>query len=228
MKKVALILIVTIITMAQGQETKHIPLVNVSGEGKIKVNPDELVVTVSLETKGAEAAIVKKGNDEKIDAVLKYIKKMGILKENYQTQNVSLYPNYDYENKKHNYVANQTIQIFVKDLSKYEELMDGLVKTGINRIDSVEFKTSKLKQLQVEARKLAVLDAKNKAQDYVAALGQKIGKAFTISDQSQMDYPQHKYAAMSDVQMDQALPRETLAIGQIEVISSVTISFVLD
>jgi uncharacterized protein YggE len=43
---------------------------------------------------------------------------------------------------------------------------------------------------QSEARKLAMKDAKLKAEDYVSVLGQKVGKAVTITDNSQNYQPQ--------------------------------------
>jgi len=142
-----------------------------------------------------------------------------------------LYPNYDYEKKKHNYVATQSVQILLKDLTNYDDLIDGLVDIGINRIDNVEFKSSKFAQLQSDARKLAIKDAKAKAEDFVSVLGQKVGKAITISDNSQNYNPQPiRYMEMKTMAMtnDQAAPRETLAVGEIEIVTNVSVSFILE
>ncbi len=228
MKKVLLIIVTVFAITAQAQEIRQIPLVNVSGEGKIKVAPDQASISVSVETKGSKAADVKKENDTKIDAVIKYIKKMNIAKEDYQTQRVYLNDQYDYEKKKHNYVATQTITILLKDLSKYDIMMEGLVETGINTISGVEFKTSKLEELKSDARKLAVKNAKLKAEDYVSALGQKVGAAFTITDNTSIDYPQPRYAMMAMKMADEAFSgNQTLAVGEIEVTANVSVSFYL-
>ena len=230
MKKSAILLIVLFTTMLQAQEMKQIPTINVSGEGKIKVTPDQAAISISVETKGAKAVDVKKENDTKIDAVLKYIKKMNIAKEDYQTQRVSLYPNYDYEKKKTNYIATQTVYVLLKDLNKYDALMDGLVDLGINRIDNVEFKSSKIDQLQSDARKLAIKDAKAKAEDFVSVLNQKVGKALTISDNSQVNYPPRPMYEMKAMAMADGggAARETLATGEIELVVNVSVSFVLE
>jgi uncharacterized protein YggE len=107
--------------------------------------------------------------------------------------------------------------------------MEGLVQQGINRIDNVSFESSKLLQHQSEARKLAIKDAKAKAEDYVSVLGQKVGKAITISDNSQVYHPRPVYAAMKTEMMDSAgASNETLAIGEIEIIANVSVSFILD
>lgn len=229
MKKALLILSVLFISMSYGQEVKQVPQINVSGEGKVKVIPDQATIAVTVETKGNNAKDVKKQNDEKIDAVLKFIKKMNLAPADYKTQRVSLNPQYDYEKKKHNYNATQTIEILLRDLSKYDELMEGLVDQGINRIDNVTFQSSKLAQYQSEARKLAMKDAKLKAEDYVSVLGQKVGRAMTISDNSQTYYPQPMYAAMKTMESsDASAPRETLAVGEINITANVTVSFILE
>ena len=231
MKKALLILgiLFATMTMSYSQEQKQVPMINVSGEGKVKTTPDQAAITVSIETKGSKAAEVKEENDKKMDAILKFIKKAALAKEDFQTQRVSLQPNYDYEKKKHNYVATQSLQILLKDLAKYDELMEGLVNEGINRIDNVEFKSSKMKQLQSDARKLAVKDAKAKAEDFVSVLGQKVGKAILISDNSQSYTPQPRMYAMKTMAMDGAeAPRETLAVGEIEITTNVSVSFMLE
>jgi uncharacterized protein len=230
MKKSVLILITMFAMFTNAQEMKQIPMINVSGEGKIKVVPDQVSISISIESKGSTAVDVKKENDSKMDAVLKYIKSMNLPKEDYQTQRVSLNPNYDYEKKKHNYVASQTLEICLKDLSKYDILMEGLVNTGINRIDNVQFKSSKLAQIQSDCRKLAIKDAKSKAEDFVSVLGQKIGKAITITDNSQGYSPQPVMYAMKSMAMDSmtVAPQETLAAGQIEIIVTVSVSFILE
>jgi uncharacterized protein len=231
MKNTLLILITFFTIMMEAQDYKpQIPQVTVAGEGKVRVTPDQAEISVSIETKGTKAIDVKKDNDIAVEKVLQFIKKMKLPKEDVTTQRVSLNPNYDYEKKKHNYIANQTIIICLKDLSKYDELAEGLVDNGVNRIDNVEFKSSKLAIYQSDARKLAMKDAKLKAEDYVSVLGQKIGKALLINDNSQNYYPQPMYkGGMMAMQADgESAPRQTLAIGEIEVMANVTVSFILE
>jgi uncharacterized protein YggE len=231
MKKTALILVLLFTMVTQAQEMKPIPMINVSGEGKIKVTPDQAAISISVETKGVKASDVKKENDIKIDAVLKFIKKMNIAKEDFQSQRINLYPNYDYEKKKSNYMATQTVVVLLKDLNKYDVLMDGLVDLGINRIDNVEFKSSKMEALQTDARKLAIQNAKAKAEDFVSVLNQKVGKAMTISDNSQTYYPprpMYEMKAMAMADGGGGAPRETLATGEIELVVNVSVSFVLE
>lgn len=216
--------------MASSQEqNKTIPQIAISGEGKVKVTPDIAIITLGVQNSGKEAKEVKIQNDVVIDKVLKYIKKFNIPASDYQTTQVSLNKNYDYEKKKYTYEANQTITITLKDLSKYDLLMMDVMETGINKIDGVEFKSSKIEQFETEARKKALLNAKKKAEDYLSVLpGQKLGKAILISDNSSTYYPRPVLYAKGAVMSEIADVRETLAVGEIEVISNVNVSFVLE
>ncbi|MEZ4854556.1 SIMPL domain-containing protein [Flavobacterium sp.] len=229
MKKIFLVL--TLVTiMVQAQEIKQVPSISVSGVGKIKVVPDEALITLGVENNGKDAVEVKKRNDEIVDRVLKAIKKHAISDKDFQTQRVSLYRNQDYKTKKYTYYASQTLTIDLKDLKKYDELMMDLLETGINQIQGVQFKSSKIKEFEAQARQEAMRDAKKKAEDYVAVLNQKVGKALTISDNSQTNYPQPPMYRMmkAEAMMDAAAPqRETLAVGEIEILSTVAVVFEL-
>lgn len=232
MKKIALILFAAATTFANAQviTDKVQPQINVSGEGKVKITPDEAMITIGVENTGADAAEVKKKNDATVDAVIKYLKNAKIAQQDYQTNRVYLNRNYDYNKKKYSYVASQTIVINLKDLSKYDALMMGLVDTGINKIQGVEFKSSKIAQYESEARIKAVQAARLKANDYAGALGQKVGKAIVVNDNSQTIYPMAMRQYDMDMAMAESAPamKETLAIGEIEVQANVTISYALE
>lgn len=228
MKKTILILMTVFTAAAQAQEFKQVPQITVSGEGKIKVTPDYAIISIGVENTGADAAEVKKKNDATVDAVIKYLKGFKLPTSDYQTKQVYLHKNYDYTKKKYSYVASQQISITLKDLSKYDTMMMGLVDTGINNIQGVEFKSTKVAQFESDARKAAVADAKTKALDYASALSQKVGKAIMVSDNSQTHYPVPMMYAMKAGAAEDAMPRETLAIGEIEITANVTISFSLE
>jgi uncharacterized protein YggE len=228
MKKALVILSIIFMTMSYAQEIKQVPQISVAGEGKVKVVPDQATISATVETKGNNAKDVKKQNDEQMEAVLKIIKKMNLAPADYRTQRVSLNPIFDYEKKKTSYNATQTVEILLRDLSQYDALMEGLVNEGINRIDNVVFQSSKLAQHQSEARKLAMKNAKLKAEDYVSVLGQKVGKAMTISDNSQNYQPQPVYAMKTMAMDESAATRETLAAGEITITANVSVSFILE
>src|SRR6476661_6427824 len=93
---------------AQYQDNRpQVPQISVNGEGKIKITPDQAVITVGFQNTGKDSKEVKTLNDEVVDRVIKFLKKSGIPATDYKTNNVSLFKNYDYEKKKYNFKASQ-------------------------------------------------------------------------------------------------------------------------
>ena len=228
MKKIILNLALLFVMVIQAQDAKLVPQINVSGEGKIKVTPDKAIINFGIENIGKDATTVKKINDETVDKVLTFIKKFGIPVSDFQTTQVSLNRTYDYDKKKYNFQAVQSITITLKELSKYDALLMGLVDNGINTITNVTFESSKIEDLKSDARKLAMKEAKRKAEDYVSVLAQKVGKAILISDtDAQTYYPQPMYKTMAFASED-ASTKQTVAVGEIEISATVTVSFVLE
>jgi uncharacterized protein YggE len=229
MKKIILIMTVISTLALQAQDKTIQPQITVSGVGKIKVIPDEAVLSIAVETKGEQSEKVKKENDVIVDRVLKYLKSTKIAPKDIKTERVSLYPNYDYNKKKNYMMANQTITITLRDLSSYDVLMDELVKAGVNRINGVTFQSSQMEKLQSDARVLAVADAKKKAQDFAGALGQKVGAAILVNDNSQPVYnpPLYRNMVMAEAKLASD-SQETLAVGEIEINTDVNITFVLE
>lgn len=231
MKKIILILTVVAGMSLQAQEQKIQPQISVSGEGIVKVIPDEAILSIAVETKGEVSAKVKKDNDVVIDKVLKYLKTTKINPKDIKSERVSLYPQYDYNKKKNYYMAAQTINITLRDLTQYEVIMDELVKLGVNRVNGVTFQSSEIEKLKSEARVLAIKDAQKKASDYAGALGQKAGKAIMVSDNSQSYYnpPMFRNVAMAEAKlMSDGAQQESIAVGEIEIRTNINITFILE
>lgn len=200
--------------------------IDLTGEGTVNVIPDQVTVKVRVENTGDEAQMVKRQNDEVVSKVLAFLKGMKISERDYKTEYLRLAKNYEHNTKSYNYAANQAISIQLKDLSKYEDLMDGLLKTGINRIDGVTFTSSDNDALESQARKNAVLNAKMKAEEYAGALNQTIGKAVSISEFSQNSIQPTLYRGKMAASSDGS--GQTMAPGELEIKVTVNVSFVLN
>ncbi len=231
MKKLVVVLLL-FVAEAQAQETKQMPQITVTGEGKLKVIPDEAFITLAVENNGKEALEVKKKNDEQVAKVLQVIKRFGIAPTDFQTQQVSLYKNYDEASKKQSYLAHQTLTIHLKNLSQYDALLLEVMEAGINSIQGVEFKASQLKVYESQVRKNAMVAAKQKAMDFVSELpGQKVGKALVVLDSSFTQFPRAVFSEMKTYAMAAdgiEVSEETLAIGSLEINVTVTVTFALE
>ena len=202
------------------------PMVVVSGEGIVKVVPDQVLIRSRIEHEGLNAQEVKKQNDAVVDKVVKYLRSQGIPEKNVRTDYINLNKNYNYNDKTYTYVANQSISIQLDDLKSYEKIMSGLLEQGLNRIDGIEFKSSEIEKHTAEARRLAVLNAQKKATEYVAPLDQKIGKAISISELETNNFqPVYKMERLQSA--EDMGSQETLSPGEMEVRTRVTVGFQL-
>jgi uncharacterized protein YggE len=105
--------------------------------------------------------------------------------------------------------------------------MDGLMQSGINRIDGISFSASNKAALESQARKKAVENAKMKAEEYAGVLDQSIGKAISISEHRTANVPTPMYRTMA-MESDASGGQQTLAPGEMEIRVTVNVSFLLD
>ncbi|MBT8318640.1 MAG: SIMPL domain-containing protein [Gramella sp.] len=228
MKKVLLILAFLAITPIFAQQIIERSLVNVTGEGIVKVEPDEVLIKSRIEHEGSSAAEVKKQNDEVVDKVIKFLKSQNIEEKDIQTDYLNLNKRYDYNDKTYSYVANQAISITLHEIKEYEKIMKGLLENGLNRIDGIQFKSSQMEKYEQEARKIAVLNAQEKAKQLVEPLGQSIGKALFLSETDSNSFqPIYRMdAAVQEMSMSKE-GGQSIAPGELEIKIKVNAGFEL-
>lgn len=230
MKKIVILMLLFAAPL-MAQESSSRSTVSVTGEGIVKVQPDEVVIKSRIEHEGESAAAVKAENDKVVNAIIKYLKSQGVADKDIETDYLNLNKRYIYNNNNQDrtekYVANQAISITLHDIKNYEKIMKGLLENGLNGIDGIQFKSSEMEKFEKEARKKAVLNAKNVAEQLASPLGQKVGKAISINE-VEYNNVQPMYR-MEAVQMAKASDeQQTIAPGELEVKIRVNISFELN
>ena len=233
MKKYLFILIILLSNVAISQNNTPTiiiqPTIDVMGVGIVKVTPDEVTIKVQVEHKGQNPKELKQKNDFIINDVLAFIKSMNIADKQVQTEYVRLNKNYDYQTKTYNFSANQSVSIYLKNLELYESLMNGLMERGINRIDGISFSASTINDLKSQARIKAMQNAKMKAEEYTKVLNQSIGKAVLITEFNNTNYtgPVNRKTMMMSSDAS-GMEQQTIAVGEIEVVTKVNVSFLLN
>ncbi|MGO3182919.1 MAG: SIMPL domain-containing protein [Aequorivita sp.] len=226
MKIIQTFLILAITTTTMMAQNTATPTVDVTGEGIVRVVPDEVTINIRVENTGENTKTLKEQNDATINEVLKFLKKMKIEDKDVRTEYMNLSKNYDYNSKTYTFAANQALSVKLRDLKKYEQVMKGLIDTGINRIDGVDFSSSNKTAMESQARKKAIENAQMKAKEYADALNQTLGKAVSVSEfrNSPTPRPLYKMAAMSD---SSGNGDQSIALGEMEIRTTVNVSFLL-
>ena len=228
---------------APPQDRAEPRLVTVTGEAVVNVVPDEVVLTLGVESSDKQLRRAKSLNDERVKQVLAAAEKLGIPAKDIQTDHISIEPRYrdSYEQRDFiGYFVRQTIVITLKDVSQFENLLTDVLDAGANYVHGIQFRTTELRKHKDEARALAIKAAREKAVALAQELDQKVGKPYAIREDQEgwgsgynswwgsagglgMTQNVVQNAGNAGMEMDGAL-----APGQIGVTARVTVSFELE
>lgn len=123
------------------------PTISVVGEAERKISPDETKVSLAVENTEANANLARKNNAEQIDKIITVLKNNGLTNENISTSNFEIRPNYDTANNNFekivSYTALNKITLTTSSNANISSFIDFAVNSGANRVDSIEFTSSK-------------------------------------------------------------------------------------
>lgn len=222
-------LLILLITTGMMAQNKIEPSIDVTGEGIVRVVPDEVTINIRVENTGENTKNLKEQNDATVNEVLKFLKKEKIDDKDVRTEYMNLSKDYDYNTKTYSFSANQAISIKLRDLKKYESVMKGILDSGINRIDGIEFSSSNKAALEGQARKKAMENALMKAKEYAGVLNQNVGKAILISEFSNQNGPQPRYKGMMmNSSASGSVENQSISLGEMEIKTIINVSFLLN
>lgn len=213
--------------------------ITVSGAAEVKVVPDEVVMTLSIETRNLKLAEAKKLHDERVRATLALAPKLKFTPDQFATDYVSIRPEYQYNQQTgkqefYGYVARQTMSITLNDISRYQETLTAILDAGATSINGVEFRTTKLREHRDRARAMAIRAAKDKAVALAGELTQMVGQPLQIIECAPEFVPsfgnqlaQVRTQADNDSDGMPDAADQTIAPGRISVKSRVQVTFAL-
>ncbi len=159
--------------------------IRVSGEGKIRIMPDQVTLTINTAFTKPRMVDAVRETQNTVDSVITILGKYGNKKEDIKTSSVSANKDYQYignTTKFIGYQAQQTIDFVLHDLSKFTELTGKLLETKISGIGSISFDHSKADSILREADLIAYDDALKSAQKLASRADVKIGKLLFLSN----------------------------------------------
>ena len=231
---ISLIVLFLVVLQARAQQQVLPPLVNVTGVGEVRLQPDEVVVSMGVEMRDKNLEQARKQTDAKAAAIIAYLKKQGVDAKYIQTSYMNVQPVYtggDYGKTTPDfYQAQKTMTVVIKKLNKFDELLSGLYGAGVNRIDGISFRVSDLEKHKVEARKRAVTEAKQKATALTSDLGAKLGRVYAINENTYAGGPR-PYAENMMMKVGyagDAAGDSSIAGGEVVVTANVSVSFVIE
>ena len=222
-------------TAASAQEKPEPRLVTVAGEAEVKVSPDEVVFDVTVQTFNKELKTAKTQTDEQLKGLIALARKQGVAEADMQTDYVKVEPRFrgnDSSRAFIGYWVRKDLVVTLREVSRAEALLSEMLDFGVWRVNSVNFQTSELRKHRDAARTLAMKAAQEKAIALAAAVGQKIGRAYSIEEEmptraSAMQNSSSNAFSTVETASDSSW-EGTLAPGKIKVNARVTVKFMLE
>lgn len=203
--------------------------ISVTGTGKVVVTPDiaDLRLGVSVNKPTVKAA--RASAAESMTNVIAALKKLGIADKDIQTTNLSLQPNYEYNNgapRLKGYNLTNTVAVTIRDLEKIGDAIDDSLAAGATTMDGVTFRNENPAAAEEQARKEAMTQAKAKADTLASSAGVHIAGVSSISETSApIPYPIPYFGAAAGAAQDTSTP---VQVGTNEVSVSVSVVYLID
>ncbi|MFD1957103.1 SIMPL domain-containing protein [Paenibacillus thailandensis] len=151
--------------------------IEVSGEGKVTVPPDQAVSTLGVETQGTALRQVQSANSAAVERIVSSLRALGIPPRQIETVDYRIEPVYDYSNGAavfRGYKVTHLLQV-TSSAASAGAVVDTAVSQGANVVQGVRFTLSQAAAYKDRALALAVADARRKAAAIAAASGVATG-----------------------------------------------------
>jgi uncharacterized protein YggE len=197
--------------------------VTASGSGTVSAAPDIAVMSFGVSASSSNAKSALDGVSAKATKVSAALKKAGVADKDIQTQNISIYPQTDRNNKITGYQSSLSVSAKVRDLGKLGEVISAATSAGTGSADGPTFSISQDAPYSAEAIKMAVDDARQSATAMANAAGKSLGGVVSITSNgpaaTPIGFTGHRLAAAAV-----AVPVQP---GQLDVTSDLTVVFAL-
>lgn len=215
-------------TSAQQTAAPEPPVVVTSGEGLVQAVPDRAWITIAAESRAGNPRDAQRRNAEAMTPVIDKLRAAGIPADAIRTIGYDLQQEWDYVNNQRvsrGYVARNTIDVRVDTIDRIGELLEMAVGSGATSVGGVRFDLKDRAKLERDALRLAVEDARARADAAAAGAGRSVDRILRIDAQSGgASIPMPRVALLREQAASDAPP---IAAGQMEIRAQITLTSIL-
>jgi len=213
---------------AQGQPDRPIPSIVTTGEAVIRRAPDQAMVTASVETRARNPRDAQRQNAEAMAAVQQRITALGIEADAVRTLGYTIHQEVDFVNGRRvprEYLARNALEIRIDAIERAGEILDAVVQAGATSVGGIRFDLRDRAGAEREALRLAVADARRRAEAAAAGAGVTIERVIRIDDTRQPRiYPERQVMMLESARAANVAPETPIEPGVIEIRSEVTLT----
>ena len=205
--------------------------ISVNGTGSVFGEPDVAVLTLGVEAQADSVGVARAQAAEAMDAIMSALRDGGVDDDDIQTSRFSVQPRYEFragEQELIGFFVDNIVTVKVRNIDDTGDLIDAAVDAGgdLTRVDNLRFTIDDPAELQDEARRLAMDDAKSKAETLAEAAGVDLGAPRSITETGGPRAITFEGAIVADVGRDFA--STPISVGELEVQISVQVLYALD
>jgi uncharacterized protein len=159
---------------------------DISATGEVSRVPDIANISAGVMTRSASATAAIADNAVRMERVRAALKRAGIADRDIQTSNISLNPEYRYQDNQPpqltGYTASNQVNVRFRDIRNTGRILDALVAQGANQINGPSLTIDKPEAALDEARVKAIAAGRARAELYARALGMRIVRLLSVSE----------------------------------------------
>jgi len=159
---------------------------DVSATGDVTRVPDVAVITAGVVTRSSTATGAIQEAADRMERIHAALKRAGVDDRDIQTSNLSLNPEYRYENNQPpqlvGYGASNQLSVKFRDIRNSGKILDALVAQGANQISGPNLTIDKPEAALDEARTRAVAAGRARADLYARSLGMRVVRLVSVSE----------------------------------------------
>jgi len=185
MRTVTSIVLMLVATAASAQPPELRDLVVTNGEALVRRAPDRAFITVTVETRAKSPRDAQRQNAEAMTAVQQRLDQARVPKDALRTLGYDLQQEFDFPQGRRvlrEFVARNAIEVRVDDIARVGELLDLAVQGGATSIGGVRFDIQDREKAEKEALRLAVVDARARAEAAASGAGRSLDRIIKIED----------------------------------------------
>lgn len=228
--------------------------ISFDGKGEVSASPDIANISFTLKSTEKDLKVAQGKVTEKEAKVLKFLEEQKIDKKDIKTESYNSYPKYEWHNSvcpqtysaevssdmptlispKYcpsgknvfvGYEVSENITVKVRDVSKAGDVLQGLGDLGVSDMSGPNFAIDKEDALKEQARKMAIDEAKEKAEKLSKDLGVKLVRIVSFSENGGGYAMPMYYDKEMSIRTSGAAPAPELPTGENKIISNVTITY---
>jgi uncharacterized protein YggE len=216
-------------------------VISVSGEGKASAVPDIATISFTISEDADTSAKAQDAAAKKMNVASALLKDLKIPDKDIKASSYNVSPRYSYpqpcdgirpcvynqEAKIIGYTASETVEVKVRVIDDAGKVLSALGDAGVSNLYGPNFAVENPDKVKAEARKEAVEKARAQAKELASALGVRIVRIVSYSENGGGYYPQYNMAkdAVSAGMATPPRPEIALPTGENEVIVNVSVTY---